>query len=298
MNTAAGADGDARILDRGYRRYEGERLGLRHSFAMVVLHSVQRVLGIKRTIWQKIVPAGSIALAFIPAIVFVGLAALLDEDLIEEQILPSYAEYYGFVTAAILVFSAFVAPELLCPDRRTGMIGLYLASPLGRDRYLLAKAAAVGVILSIVTVGPVLLLLVSYVLEGSGPDGPVAVLTALARVLLGGVAISALHGALSLGVSSFTDRKAVASAGIVVALLVSSVLAGALVEAGGSPYLYLLDLSTLPFVLVTRIWGETTGDGSRVDEVATAAVVAANVAWTAVLLFAARTNIRRVQVTR
>ena len=36
---------------------------------------------------------------------------------------------------------AFVAPEALCTDRRTGMLGLYLASPLTRDSYLVAKVA-------------------------------------------------------------------------------------------------------------------------------------------------------------
>ena len=41
---------------------------------------------------------------------------------------------------AVLVFVAFVAPEVLCPDRRTGMLGLYLASPLTRDTYLVGKA--------------------------------------------------------------------------------------------------------------------------------------------------------------
>ena len=34
----------------------------------------------------------------------------------------------------VLVFTAFVAPEILCTDRRSGMLGLYLASPLRRAR--------------------------------------------------------------------------------------------------------------------------------------------------------------------
>jgi ABC-2 type transport system permease protein len=289
--------GDARILERGYRRYEGERLGIGHSERVVVLHSVQRVLGIKRTIWQKIVPTGAVAFAYLPAIVFVGVAALVDDPAIADRLLPGYPDYYGFITAAILVFTAFVAPELLCTDRRTGMMGLYLASPLDRDRYLLAKAAAVGAVLSIVTIGPVLLLLAAYTLEGSGPGDPLAWVTALARILLGGLGISALHGSLSLGVSSLTDRRAVASAAIVVLLLVSGVLVDSLVAAGATSYLYLGHLPVLPFVLVTRIWGETNGEAA-IDEVSTVAVVAANVAWTLLFVAVARVNIHRLQVTR
>lgn len=295
--TGSPPEGDARILERGYRRYEGERRGLSHSIWTVVLHSVQRVLGIKRTIWQKIVPAGAVAMAYIPAIVFVGVAALVDDVRIVDDLLPSYAEYYGFVTAAILVFSAFVAPELLCTDRRTGMVGLYLSSPLDRDRYLLAKAGAVGLILSLVTVGPVLLLLVSFVFEGSGPEGPLDVLSALGRIVLGGLGISALHGTLSLGVSSFTDRKAVASAAIVVLLLVSGVLVDSLVEAGGPPELYAFHLPLLPFALVYRIWGEQVG-GEEIDQVATWLIVLANLAWTLGFAAVARRNVHRLQVTR
>ena len=48
---------------------------------------------------------------------------------------------------------------MLCTDRRTGLLGLYFASPLDRNTYLVSKAAAVAAVLSIVTTGPLLLMI-------------------------------------------------------------------------------------------------------------------------------------------
>ena len=158
---------EARIHDSGYRPYDGERFGVSSAMASLFVHALQRVLGLKRRMGNKILPVVTIALAYIPAIVFIGLAACLTEDLIREQILPDYFEYYGFVTLAILLFAAFVAPEVLCTDRRTGMLSLYLASPLTRDTYLLAKASSVLAVLWTVTLGPLLLLLIAYTLSPS-----------------------------------------------------------------------------------------------------------------------------------
>ena len=64
---------------------------------------------------------------------FVGVAALIDDPRVRRDVIPSYGQYYGFIVSALIVFAAFVAPEALCPDRRTGLLGLYLASPLTRD---------------------------------------------------------------------------------------------------------------------------------------------------------------------
>ena len=51
------------------------------------------------------------------------------------------------------------------------MLGIYLASPLNRDTYLLAKGLAVAATLSIVCIGPPLLMLVANVLQSQGPTG-------------------------------------------------------------------------------------------------------------------------------
>jgi ABC-2 type transport system permease protein len=290
---------DAQILDRGYRAYDGPRLGVRGAIRSLVRHSIERVLGVKRTVWAKVLPALAVFIAYVPAIVFVGITVLVG-DLLERnpEILPTYSEYYGFVSAAILVFTAFVAPELLCTDRRTGMLGLYLASPLTRDTYLLAKAIAVGIVLALVTLGPPLFMLIARTVAGSGPEGPGDVITLFARIVVAGAAVAVLPGALSLAVSSVTSRKAVASAAIILILIGSAAVANSLVEATDiSENVLLLDLFNLPFELAQRVYGTTTPDGDY-GSVSGEAILAAYVAWTAALATFVVWRYRRITVTR
>src|SRR4051812_20732822 len=163
---------DARIVDQGYRPYEGPRRGLRGAVRSLAWHSVLRALGMRRTAWAKLLPIASIGIAYLPAAVFVGVAAILPQRVRDQaNIIPTYAEYYGFITAAIVLFVALVGPEVLCPDRRNGMLGLYLASPLDRRTYLLAKVLAVVPVLALVTLGPPLLQLVGLTLADAGPGG-------------------------------------------------------------------------------------------------------------------------------
>lgn len=276
----ASPPGAARIFDRGYRRYDGPRTGLRGSIRTLVLHSAQRALGLGRPARHKLLPAAVALMAYLPATVFVGLAALLPEP-ISDEALPSYAEYYGFVSAAIMLFAAFVAPELLCTDRRTGMLGLYLASPLDRVTYLLGKAIAVAGILAIVTLGPPLVLLVALTLEGSGPGGVVDFADLLWRILLSGLAVSLLHTTVSLAVAATTDRRAAATATVVGLLIGTSVITTALVEGGDFPdWIRAGNLTGLPLELVFRIHGEE--GGWPTDDVATWILVVGELAWIAV----------------
>ena len=69
--------------------------------------------------------------------------------------LPTYAEYYFFITAAIVVFTALVAPpRCSAPTGAPACWASTSPSPLTRTTYLLAKATAVLGVLAIVTLGP------------------------------------------------------------------------------------------------------------------------------------------------
>jgi ABC-2 type transport system permease protein len=304
VGSAARSSSEARILDRGYRRYTGPQRGTRGAVTTLAINTAQRALGLRRSFWSKIFPLLAVFIAYVPAIVFVGVTVLVNDLpngqrlLDEAQLLPPFAAYYGFIWAAILVFVGFVAPEVLCTDRRNGMLGLYLASPLNRNTYLLAKALAVTGILALVTVGPPLLYLIGLTLNDRGPNGFGGFLEILAKVFVAGIAVAAMQVALSFAIAATTTRRAAASAAIILILLASAVLTNTLVNAADLPAnLLLLDLLFLPFEVVFRIFGEGHVDTSW-RRISTPAVYGAYIAWTVAFATFVWYRYRRLQVTR
>lgn len=253
---------DAQIHTRGYRRYDGERTGVVGAVRTVVLDSWQRALGIKRPLRNKIVPILMILFAYVPGFGFVGVAAILPEELapVGEQLVADYASYYGFIIAAIFLFSAFVSPELLCRDRRSGLLGLYLASPLTRATYLEGKAIAVLTILGLVTLFPPMLLLIAYSMVGWGPSGVVEFLGLLVKIIAAGLVVSLLYTMIGLAISASTDRNVVATASIIGLLIGSQAIVEMLMEFGDFPdWIAVFDLRSLPLELVYRIHDNSMG---------------------------------------
>lgn len=251
-----GRVGEARIVDRGYRRYDGPRTGRAGAVRALVAHSVQRGLGLRRTLWAKLLPIVTVAIAYVPGIVFVGMVAFIPFEDLPLGFLPSYGDYYRWVIAAIMVFVSLVAPEILCTDRRTGMLGVYLSSPLDRTTYLVAKAIAVAFVLSLVCLGPPLLMLVANVLQNTGPEGIGAILTTFGRVGLTGVALTALFTGVTMGVASLTDRKSVASAGIILLFVVSTTVTSGLIATGVPEGVNAWSVTLLAMDLSSRIHDE------------------------------------------
>ena len=283
-------DGAAQILDHRYRPYSGARHGLGGAMRAVIGSSFRFTLGFGRPARHKFLPWLAVVVALVPAIVFVGIATVLDIDLISENILPEYHQYYGFIEAALFFFCGIVVPEILVADRRNGMLPMYLATPLRLWSYLASKAAAVAATLAVITVGPLLFLLVAYTIEGSGPAGPGDWLIVLVRILGSGIAIAATIAAASLAISSLTDRRAFAVIGVILLLLGSQLVTSVLVEvAEMDPRIYAFNLAEMGEALKDRIFGvgppmlgeDESSRGRRISELSTLFVVAVNVAWIA-----------------
>jgi ABC-2 type transport system permease protein len=293
------ATSGARIYEQGYRRYDGPRLGSANAVRSVWKHTVQRVLGLRRSARHKVLPFLAVSLAYLPAIAFIGILALVPQDATRaRELAPEYYQYYGFVTAAIVLFIVFAAPEALCPDRRNRSMSLYLASPLTRDTYLLAKAMAVFSVLCLVTIGPLLLLLVGYVLQNNGPDGPVGVLAELARILGAGAAVAAFGTAFALAMASLTDRKGLATGGALIAVLATHVVAGSLAFGMGlSKSATMLSLFITPFEVAARIL-DAPSARTAAEHTPNVTVFLAALAWTSLFSVLVYVRYARLQVTR
>lgn len=306
----------ARIIDRGYRRYDGERGGVGSSMRSVIRYTVQRVLGIHRKFRFKVMPILTIAISYVPHIVYVGIVVLTNQleaqqsqspglptgagRAVASQLIQDYPGSYTTIVAAIVLFAAFVAPEVLCTDRRTGMLGLYMASPLNRWNYLAAKGAAVGMVLLTVTLGPSLLLLIGYSTQGYGPSSAADWASTIARVLAAGIGIAAFHTMLSSAISSITTRRAAASAAFIVLLMGTGVLVPLLIENIGAPlWLGMFDLIRLPTEFAYRVFGQFSEVGYRNQPITDTWIVYVGFfGWIAVSALVIWDRYRRVQVTK
>lgn len=249
---------EARIYDRGYRRYDGERTGLTGAQRSLVRHSLRHALGLGRATRYKVIPVLVVLMAYVPATVFVGAAALIPIN--TEDFLPTYAEYYGFVAATIYLLAGFVSPELLCSDRRTGLLGVYLAAPLTRPTYLLGKGIAVLLLLLLVTLGPPLLMLVAFSLQNMGPDGFVEWIEVFGQIVVSSLVMGVMYTAISLAVAATTDRITVATATTMALIPGSGIITDIMAnEAGLDPSIRLANLLFLPRALIFRIHDESGG---------------------------------------
>jgi ABC-2 type transport system permease protein len=269
---------DAQILDRGYRRFEGQRSGLGGSVRSVTWHTTRSILGLGRPARHKVFPVIVIVIAFIPALVFLALSAFIG-DLLEGELQPAYWEMFGFSVVATVAFTALVAPEAIVRDRRNRMFSLYLSTPLSRPTYLLAKVLSVVLTMALIVLGPALLALIGFTLQNLGPDGPVAWLGVLGRLLLAGVLICAIYTALSLGVASLTDRRAFASIAVVLVMLGTTIVANLLVyEAGMSRNWLVLNPVGTALEIAPRLFGDR---GEEFVDVSTWVVALGSAGWAA-----------------
>jgi ABC-2 type transport system permease protein len=254
----------ARLYDLGYRSYDGPRERPARAILTLAEFTARRVLGLGRGARHKVLPALTLVIAYLPALASV-LYAVLAKDVVGGDLI-TYGDYMFIIGGALALFAALVAPEALCPDKRTGMLGLYLAGPLDRNRYLAAKGAGVLAVMFLITLGPLLFMLLAFILAGFGPsitETP----ELLARIFVAGTMTALLYAALSMAVSSFTTRRAAAAVGVVLLLFVPASVVTAAIESADAPKeLALLDSPSVAFELAYRIFGESSDGGDPVSE--------------------------------
>ncbi len=215
------------VYDRGYQHYDGPRLGRRHAIAALIRYSMKRALGIKKSWTSKVIPILLYLGVAIVVVIPIGIRAFLPTASVLE-----YWDFFGFIFALQGIFVATIAPEMLCSDRRENVLPLYFSRAITRLDYLIGKLAATAILtLTMTFVPPAVYWLGRQLLE----DRPLSAIRHnaddLGRLALAGILLAGYLGAIGLAISSFTGRKSIAVAIIVIGFLLSTTLAYALAAA-------------------------------------------------------------------
>ena len=238
MSVVEAARGGA-VYDRGYRPYAGSRG--RRGAALFGLYkaSMRRALGIRRSWRQKVAPFVLLGVVTIPAIINVGIGYVTRDRFLAERFqIVTYREYVG-VSAALLLFVALVAPDVMCPDRRQHVLPLMFARPITGVDYVLAKLGAIASIVFAFSFLPQVVLFVGNMLvSDSALDYFTGHLEVLWKVPVAVLLLSVYYAVIGVAISSLTDRRIVAGSAVIGLLLVTSiashVLTGNVEENGGS----------------------------------------------------------------
>jgi ABC-type transport system involved in multi-copper enzyme maturation permease subunit len=222
------------VYDRGYRGYAGTRGGRAAARSALFRASVRRALGFRRSWTQKLAPFTLLAIATVPAIVFVGAGYLTRDTVASEFEFITYREYVG-VSSSLLMFVALTAPDIMCPDRRQRVLPVLFARPLTGIDYVIAKIAAMFAIVFAFAALPQVVLFLGQMLVSD--DGALRYARDNAEVLWQvPIAVSVLalyYAVIGTAISSLTSRRIIAGATIIGVLLISSIVSNAIVEGGG-----------------------------------------------------------------
>jgi ABC-2 type transport system permease protein len=226
------------VFDLGYQRYDGPREGRMRARKALWTNGIRTALGISRGARSKIMPILFFGAVMTPAVIVILMASVL--GLTED--LWGRGEYFAWIILPIILFSAIIAPELLCPDRRDRVLHLYLVRPLTTDDYVIGRWLAFFTISLILVYAGQLVLFLGFTLAADEPfqylqdnwlDVP--------RFMAVGFLIAAFTTTIPLAVASFTPRKAYAAGFVIALFVVSSAAAAILTECddenwdGGEP---------------------------------------------------------------
>ncbi len=230
------------VFDIGYQRYEGPRGGRAQARAAIFADGVKAALGIGRGGRAKILLWIFLVAAIIPALVMAFIAGLANRA-VGDVDLPSHAEYYGIAVFILFLFAATAGPELLCPDRRSNVISLYLIRPLTTGDYVGAKWLAFLVVMLFAAWLPQFVLLTGLVL--GAPDPGVYLRENwldIPRFLGAGFAMALFLTTLGLTVAAFTTRGGYAAAFLIGLLVITTAVVGPIANESG------IDLEIRKFV--------------------------------------------------
>ena len=252
---------DQVIYDRGYRTYDGPRLGPAGARKAVFKDGVRRVLALGRKAREKIFPWALISIAVVAAAVFIGVNWVAGDVPAAVAEVPRYGELFDFYSWISLLFIALAGPQLLIPDRTKGVLSVYFSRPLTVDGYLGSKTLAFATVVGAIYIVPQLLLHLGLALISD--DGFLPYLgdniDILWKVPATTLAFIGLHGAVVFTLSSVIDRTGIAAASFLGLLIAGLGVAGRVAEATfpGARFASLLALDQHPRIIRDYFFGDT-----------------------------------------
>lgn len=226
---AAGAAGGV-IHDRGYRRYDGPRLGRGQIVRALGWHSFRCAFGIGRGAKAKIVPIIVIVAMCLPAVVNAVTVARGGAAVV----------FYGTYTfplrvVAMTIFVAVQAPELVSRDLRSRVLPLYFSRPLRRGDYPVAKYTAFTLACLAMIEIPLVILYLGTIVSAKSGGG----IWSQTRLLAGGLGVGALWAvlmaAIGLALASLSAKRAYATGAIAIFFFLTWSLAQIIFSVAGNP---------------------------------------------------------------
>jgi len=254
------------VFDTGYQRYTGVREGRSRGRKAVLKDGLRIAFGLGRGPRAKVLPWFFIIALSVIALVMAlvaGAANLMGgAGTAQKANLPTHSDYNGIASIIMFVFAALVGPELLCRDRRDGVINLYLVRPLTGSDYVISRWAAFLVVMGAAAWLPQIILFLGL---SMGDPKPLEYLTLhwldIPRFLLAGLAMAAYATTLSLLVASFTSRRAYASVFLVGLFMITAPFTiGLAMETEGRPgqWISMFNLTNIPVHVNDVIFGEVS----------------------------------------
>lgn len=252
------------VFDIGYQRYTGVREGRGRARRAMFRDGIRAALGLGRPPRAKVLPwfflFVLVSIALVMALVAGAADRMMGPGAAERMDLPSHVDYYGIASIVMFVFAAVVAPELLCRDKREGVINLYLVRPLTGSDYIVSRWLAFFSIMLVAAWLPQVILFLGL---SGGDASPMQYLQKywldLPRFLASGFAFAAYLTTLALLVASFTSRRAYASVFLVGLVAITAPFTLGLsqeIEGPVGEWISMFALTNIPLHLNDVIFGE------------------------------------------
>jgi ABC-2 type transport system permease protein len=216
------------IYDLGYRPYEGKRLGRAYAIQSLYWYTLRSIFGLGRSAGAKVFPWGLAAVALLPAIVQIGLAAIVEANEFE---IITHEGHFRYIRPIVALFCGLAAPDITGRDQRARTLTLYFSRALSRTDYVTAKLGALVTALFLLNFVPQVLLMIGNAvatddvtgyLSDHGQD--------ILPIFASSVAISLVMGSMAMAIAAQSSRRAISTIAVLGYFTISLTISSLLVE--------------------------------------------------------------------